>query len=92
MKRRALLLAALCCTAVIRAEPMPQVSAGRIERHENFPSRFVDARHVDVWLPEGYGPEGRYSVIYMHDGQMLFDAAITWNKQEWKVTRHSRAS
>lgn len=21
----------------------------------------------------------------MHDGQMLFDAATTWNKQEWKI-------
>jgi hypothetical protein len=21
----------------------------------------------------------------MHDGQMLFDSSITWNKQEWGV-------
>ena len=27
----------------------------------------------------------RYDVIYMHDGQMLFDAASTWNKVEWGV-------
>jgi predicted alpha/beta superfamily hydrolase len=24
-------------------------------------------------------------VLYMHDGQMLFDSTATWNKQEWKV-------
>jgi len=24
-------------------------------------------------------------VLYMHDGQMLFDSATTWNKQEWGV-------
>jgi len=24
-------------------------------------------------------------VVYMHDGQMLFDSTTTWNKQEWKV-------
>ncbi len=49
------------------------------------PSRHVDARHVDVWLPEGYTPAQRYQVLYMHDGQMLFDAATTWNKQAWRV-------
>lgn len=27
----------------------------------------------------------RYAVIYMHDGQMLFDGATTWNGQEWMV-------
>ncbi len=30
---------------------------------------------MDVWLPEGYDPASsdRYPVVYMHDGQMLFD-------------------
>ena len=32
-----------------------------------------------------YSKEKKYSVLYMHDGQMLFDASSTWNKQEWKV-------
>jgi enterochelin esterase-like enzyme len=27
-------------------------------------------------------------VIYLHDGQNLFDANITWNKQEWSVDEH----
>lgn len=30
-------------------------------------------------------PATRYAVIYMHDGQMLFDGATTWNGQEWGV-------
>jgi len=32
-------------------------------------------RRVDVWLPEGYheNPEQRYPVLYMQDGQMVFD-------------------
>ena len=67
------------------AEPLPQVSTGRIERLANFPSKFVDARHVDVWLPEGYTASKRYAVLYMHDGQMLFDANTTWNRQAWNV-------
>lgn len=64
---------------------MPSVSSGVIKRIENFPSKFVDARNVDVWLPAGYSPKRKYAVLYMHDGQMLFDAATSWNKQEWKV-------
>jgi len=63
----------------------PRVSSGSIERIENFQSNYVDSRNIDVWLPAGYSAEKKYAVLYMHDGQMLFDSAITWNKQEWKV-------
>lgn len=61
------------------------LSSGTIHRIENFPSEFVKPRNVDVWLPENYSKEKKYAVVYMHDGQMLFDANKTWNKQEWKV-------
>jgi enterochelin esterase-like enzyme len=63
----------------------PATASGRIERLANFPSKFVDARHTDVWLPDGYTSGKRYNVLYMHDGQMLFDASTTWNKQAWEV-------
>lgn len=62
-----------------------KLSNGTIERIENFPSEFVKPRNVDVWLPENYSKDKKYAVVYMHDGQMLFDATTTWNKQEWKV-------
>ncbi len=62
-----------------------KVSSGKVIRHEMFESAFVDARHVDVWLPQDYSSEKKYAVLYMHDGQMLFDASSTWNKQEWGV-------
>jgi hypothetical protein len=60
-----------------------QTSAGTIRRFNNFPTKFVDARKVDVWLPDGYDVKKKYAVLYMHDGQMLFDSTINWNKQEW---------
>lgn len=66
-------------------QPLPRVTSGRVERMERFPSRYVDARHVDVWLPDGYRLDRRYNVLYMHDGQMLFDASTTWNGQAWNV-------
>lgn len=61
------------------------VSSGSIKRFEKFASKFVDARNIDVWLPDNYSNKKRYAVLYMHDGQMLFDAATTWNKQAWEV-------
>jgi predicted alpha/beta superfamily hydrolase len=67
------------------AQSLPIVSSGSIKRLENFPSNYVLARNVDIWLPAGYSPQNKYAVLYMHDGQMLFDSTNNWNKQEWGV-------
>jgi len=76
-----LLLAASHCFG----QNLPKVHSGSIVRHENFQSQFIAARNIDVWLPSGYNKSHKYSVIYMHDGQMLFDSTLTWNKKEWKA-------
>lgn len=81
----ALLLAMILNKAALATGPLPQVSVGRLERLANFPSKYVDARNVDVWLPEDYTATKRYAVLYMHDGQMLYDPRTTWNKQAWNV-------
>src|ERR1700754_830815 len=50
---------------------------GRLERISGFTSRFLgNAREVTVYLPPGYDERQntRYPVLYMHDGQNLFDA------------------
>lgn len=67
------------------AQPLPTVSSGKVERIENFPSEFVEPRHIDIWLPAGYTPDKKYAVLYMHDGQMLFDSSNTWNHQSWEA-------
>ena len=64
--------------------PIPTVSSGKIVRL-NMPSQYVDNRLVDIWLPDGYPHSGPYNVVYMHDGQMLYDATHNWAKQEWKI-------
>ncbi len=61
------------------------LAAGKIIRVDSFPSKLITPRPVDVWLPENYSSEKKYAVLYMHDGQMLFDETTTWNKQEWKI-------
>ena len=58
---------------------------GNLDIYEDFQSQHVAPRAVRVWTPADYDPEQKYDVIYMHDGQNLFDASITWNQQEWGV-------
>ena len=86
-----------CClwTSIAVGQPTPtvqtwpQAATGRIERMANFPSKHVDARNIDIWLPDNFdslkSAGQHFNVIYMHDGQMLFDARTTWNKQAWNV-------
>lgn len=83
MKQLAVL--AFLCITMAGAAQTPKPSEGEIKRLEKFPSKYVDARNVDIWLPKNYSPSKKYAVLYMHDGQMLYDSTTTWNKQEWKV-------
>jgi enterochelin esterase-like enzyme len=64
---------------------LPNVTTGRIERIEHFASRHVAPRHIDVWLPNDFSPSRRYQVLYMHDGQNLFDGSLTWTKKAWRA-------
>ena len=66
-------------------QSLPIVSSGKIIRLESFSSKYIDPRNIDIWLPDNYGESKKYPVIYMHDGQMLFDSSNTWNHQEWQV-------
>lgn len=61
-----------------------RVATGHIQRY-HVSSNYVDARNLDIWLPDSYSQDEQYPVLYMHDGQMLFDSTKTWNNQEWKV-------
>jgi len=67
------------------AAQLPSVASGKMERIDNLASNYVGSRNVDVWLPAGYDGVKKFAVLYMHDGQMLFDSTTTWNKQEWGV-------
>jgi predicted alpha/beta superfamily hydrolase len=93
MKHFALLLA-LCLLAPLRSDAeaaLPQAEFGRIERLPQIDSRHLPPRHVDVWLPSSYPDAAPYAVLYMHDGQMLFDASTTWNGQAWEIDRSAAA-
>ena len=64
---------------------LPKVTTGTLVRIAGFQSKYIDARNIDIWLPEGFDKTKKYPVLYMHDGQALYDAATTWNHQSWDV-------
>ncbi len=72
-------------TFSLPAQNLPKASWGTIHHLENFKSQYLASRNIDVWIPDGYSTSKKYAVVYMHDGQMLFDTAQAWNRKEWKV-------
>lgn len=70
------------------APPIAHTLAGDIRLHEKFASRFLgNERTIRVYLPPGYEASSRrrYPVLYMHDGQNIFDAATSFLGVEWGV-------
>lgn len=65
---------------------------GQLRRHAAFHSHFLAPdRDIVVWLPPGYdagaaGSGPRFPVLYMHDGQNLFEPDTAFQKGEhWRV-------
>jgi predicted alpha/beta superfamily hydrolase len=58
-----------------------------LDRYPLFESQYVPARDVEVWLPPGYDASGntRYPVIYMHDGQNLFEPEKSFIGVDWGI-------
>ena len=77
------------------------LSEAKLHRHEQFHSEFLEHdRDVLVWTPPGYDDGSsqsfktevqhdgsrRYPVLYMHDGQNLFEPETAFNPGEhWRV-------
>ena len=65
------------------------VSAGTIVDLGILQSKYADPRRVVVWLPSGYlDNKAKYAVLYMHDGQNLFDKATAGYGMEWEIDEH----
>ena len=62
-------------------------ATGHVDSYQDVPSAYVPARNVDVWLPPSYAkhPQRRYPVLYMHDGQNLFDPALAYTGIDWDM-------
>lgn len=72
--------------------PLAAAGEGSFVSLGEVPSAQVAPRKVVVWLPPGYDPKGeRYPVLYMHDGQNLFDPATAMGGQAWDVHKRMAA-
>jgi len=61
---------------------------GRLVYWTDVKSRFLTpTRNVEIWLPPGYDQDTsrRYPVLYMSDGQNLFDPRIAYGGTDWGV-------
>jgi len=68
----------------------------RLRLHKAFQSSYLpDDRDVIVYVPPGYDeePERKYPVLYLHDGQNLFDGRTSFVKDRtWQVREHADAA
>ncbi len=73
---------------VLLADPGGSGIRGRLETWPDRASAFLDEkRHVTVWLPPAYDrdPQRRFPVVYMSDGQNLFDPRLSPTGVDWGV-------
>jgi len=67
--------------ALLLAQPL--LAGGTLARHAAFPSTHVAPREVLVWVPEECTGKARCPVVYMADGQNLFEPGKSYGGEEW---------
>jgi predicted alpha/beta superfamily hydrolase len=83
------LLSALVAAQLAVGQQQPHTLAGDVRYHRNFHSRILgNDRDLIVYLPPGYCKDRnrRYPILYLQDGQNLFDGATSYIPgQEWRI-------
>ena len=87
MKSILVIIALILSSTNLFSQQVPKVESGKIIRIEKLASKYIESRTIDIWVPEGYNKNNKYAVLYMQDGQMLYDSNITWNKKSWEIDK-----
>jgi predicted alpha/beta superfamily hydrolase len=60
---------------------------GRVDFYQNFKSIKLASRGVSVWLPPNYESDTvrHFPVLYLQDGQSIFDAETQQFKSDWRA-------
>ncbi len=60
---------------------------GNVVYHQSIKGDGLQDRDLVVWLPPGYDtePGQRYPVLYMHDGQNIFDPETSYAGVDWAI-------
>jgi len=61
------------------------INTVKIFRYPNFNSKYIPSRNIDIILPPNYSESLKYPVIYMHDGQNLFDPSTSFIGVDWGI-------
>lgn len=90
MKALLVALALILAAPALAADPTqmtPKLGEGRVIAWPALDGGAAGPMTVWVWLPPEYGEalSKRFPVLYMHDGQNLFDKALTGYNQEWQM-------
>jgi len=89
------LLAAMCVLSVSQGEARRNSIVGDVHPHPGFESKLLgNKRDIWVYLPPGYAkePNRRYPVLYMHDGQNVFNGGTSYiPNQEWRADEAAEA-
>ena len=66
---------------------LTQRVTGNVERLAPIASKHLGPHYVDVWLPPSYASRKsrRYPVVYVHDGQNVFDPASSFIGVDWGI-------
>ncbi len=87
-----LLLLFLACQPATKLEtavyPFPTIAPQSYLVFENFPSKNIPSRDIEVWLPKKYHSLDALPVLYMFDGQNIFHGTSGWSgefNEGWQV-------
>ena len=68
----------------------PTITPAAYLLYENFPSKIIAPRNVEIWLPEEYDQTESLPVLYMFDGQNIFHGTRGWSgeyNRGWEVDK-----
>ncbi len=71
---------------IVESKPEDRIT-GTVKFHRKFKAKGLQPRDIIVWLPLSYddASENRYPVLYMHDGQNIFDPVTSYTGVDWEA-------
>jgi len=90
IKVNTVLLTGMLLTACGPSEETPTIAGqvtGKVTYHTTVKGEGLHERDLVIWLPPGYADDTgqRYPVLYMQDGQNIFDPATSYAGVDWAI-------
>lgn len=66
---------------------IPEKTKVWIDEYPSFQSSYVYPRNIEVFLPPGYDSSSTYDVLYIHDGQNVFNPHTSFAGEAWELEK-----